>query len=953
MKKIGALLLLSLLLAIPVIGARLKGRVLDSAKQALAGVTTQILQLPDSARKAYGITNERGIFNFKDIKPGSYTVRLSMVGMDDLFQNFSVDDTTKVVNLGDLTMSETAVMLKEAVITGIKTDVIAKQDTVEFNAGSFKTQANASVEDLLKKLPGVEVDSDGKIKSGGKTVSKILVDGKEFFGGDTQMATKNLPSELVDKVQVVDRKSDLARLTGVDDGEEETVINLTVKKGMKNGWFGNLGAGYGSDKHYEGKFNISTFTDNNQISIVGGGNNINDLGFGDTGRGRFGGFGGNNGLTTAERIGLNFNLGKDENFRVGGNVFYSHSDRTAQSDTYTQFLYSDSTSNQVKDAISRSQDIGHNVRGDFRVEWKIDKNNTLDFRPSFGVNKRDAEQSGISNLFFAIGNQQVNKDVSKSFNGGTGYDLGGRLIFNHNFESRPGRSFSLAVNYDLSDTKQHTTSWNKIDYYMKQVAEGKLSYDEYYRYIDNHQWTNSVGTRLSYTEPIGDAKNGNFLQAAYRMRYNFNNADKYTYNIPIPELLSQSAVQNFTSLPSGSILDNINTNRFRNTASSQEIQLGYKKVNKDYNLNAGVSVIPSSNESENLTDPNKNIPGRWVWNMGPYANMRYKFSKTASLRLDYRGRTSQPSLSQLQPVADVSNPMNIIQGNPDLKPSFSQNFGVNFNNFNTETQQSFMAMINGNYSINDVISKTITELGTGVRTTTYENQSGNYSAFGMVMMNQPIGNKKWRINLHSGANTSSSASYINGEFNRSHNYGIRPSIGLTFQDDLFRISANPTFGWTAFTSSIKSQENRYTQSYGVRSDAALYLPFGLTLNTDFYFSKQTGYSAGYNKDTYLWNAQISYSMLADKSLTLSVRAYDLLNCQNYISHVESPGQIVDTNTLGLKRYVMFGIAYTFNTMKNKTKQNAGPDDLMAPPHGVERGRGSRSGGMMIPMGGHF
>lgn len=923
MKKILTATLLTALMVMPVLAARVRGRVLDSQQQPLVGVTTQILQFPDSTRKAYMITNAKGNFNFNNIKPGNYTVKLTMVGMDDMYQNFQVQDTTTILNLGKLVMTETATNLQTAVVTGIKTAVVAKQDTIEFNAGSFKTQANSSVEDLLKKLPGVEVDADGKITSGGKSISKILVDGKEFFGGDTQMATKNLPSELVDKVQVVDRKSDLARLTGVDDGEEETVINLSIKKGMKNGWFGNLGAGYGTDGRYEGKFNISTFTDTNQFSIVGGGNNINDLGFGDGGRGRFSGFGGSRGITAAERIGMNFSVGKTEDFRVGGNVFYAHTSQNSVTDKNTIRLYSDYS--QTQKSHSDSWDKGHNVKGDFRVEWKMDPNNTLDFRPSFEFNARDAESASLSRLFQEDGTP-VNSDNSRKFNNGVNYDLEGRLIYVHNFPSKPGRSVSLQGNYEFSDNRQHNTSWNDIVYFLQQNPDSDM--DDLYRYMDNRQWNNRIGGRLTYTEPLGDSKNGNFLQVAYRVNTRFNNADKYTYRIPgMSSDFTADMVQDFQSLPDGAVMMDSLSNRFRNAFYNHELQVGYKKVSKKMNFEGGLSYSPSGMESNNILNHDKDV-SRWVWtNVAPYARFQYKFDKTSSLRLDYRGRANQPSLNQLQPVPDVADPLNITIGNPNLKPSFSQSFGLHYSNFGAESQRSLMVMMRGEFSTNDVVSKTVTDRNTGGRTTTYENADGNMSMFGGFMLNQPFANKKWRYSARLWGNYMRNVGYVNEEFNRSGNIGIRPSVGLTYTNDLLQISVNPTYAMQMSTSSLKNQDTKYTHTYGFRSDANLNLPFGLSFNTDIDFGRSTGYSSGMNQDSWLWNAQISYSVLNNKSLTFSVRAYDILGMKRNYSRSVTAAMITDSSFNDLTRYVMFGVAYTFNTMKGK---KPAPDDFMNP-----------------------
>lgn len=929
--------------------AIVRGRVIDSTSQPLQGVTTQIIEYPDSVRKGYMITTEKGRFSFKGIKPGNYVVNLSMVGMDPVRKIVEIQDTTTSVNLGNIEMTETAVVLQDAVITAVKAAVVAKQDTMEFNAGSFKTQANASVEDLLKKLPGVEVSSDGSITSGGKTVSKILVDGKEFFGDDTKMATKNLPSELVDKVQVVDRKSDLARITGVDDGEEETVINLTVKKNMKNGWFGTVMGGYGTDKRYEGSFNISTFTDNNQISFIGGANNINDLGFQDSGRGRFSSFGGNGGINTSQRFGVNFNVGKTDKFRVGGNVFYTHSDRKSTTQTNTQYLFPDSVSWKTAGGYSRDQ--GHNVRAMFRMEWKIDENNTLDFRPEFSFNSRHSESNDTS--FLRAGDAArtlVNSNESQKFNHGTSYNASGRLIFNHNFASKPGRSFSVQANYEFSDTKQHSTTWSDIEYYLKKLANDPDEHEteRLYRFLDNHQWSNSISARLTWTEPLGDVKKGNFLQVAYRMQYKFNDADKDTYNIPADFNSSTFAPYDYDVIPALAEYDPVNSNRFRNRFSTQSVQVGYKKVHKLYSLDAGLSFSPSSSESFNLLDANKNVKRRWVYNVAPYARFRYKFSKTKSLRADYWARSSSPSLNQLQPVADVSDPLHITIGNPDLKPTFTQSLNIHFNNYNQDTQQSIFTGGRFQYSNNVVVNKTTTNKETGVRETTYENANGNFSAFGMFILNQPFSNRKWRFNTRNMVNFTSSAGYINENFNRSGNLRIAPTLGITFTCDVFQMSVNPQYSFNMATNSLPQQKNQYTHAYGFNTDASVYLPFGLQLNTDLSFDKTSGYSTGFNSTSWLWNAQISYSFLRDKSLTLSVRAYDILAQKKNISRSVSANQIVDSRYNDLTRYVMFGISYTFNTLKNKKRPEN--DDFMhpggpgGPPPGAGQGGGYRRGG---------
>ncbi len=922
-------------MAASAVAATVKGLARDSDGESLPGVAAQLIALRDSTRAGYVLTETDGSFKFESLAPGDYSLTLSMTGMDPVTKLVSLADSAETRDLGALTLGENAVMLDEAVVTAVRAAVVAKEDTLEFNAGSFHTNPNASVEDLLKKLPGVEVGSDGSITSGGKTVSKILVDGKEFFADDPKMATKNLPSDMVDKVQVVERKSETARLTGVDDGEDETVINLTVKKNMNNGWFGTLSGGYGTDDRYQASANINWFRNGNQVSIVAGGNNINEMGFTDMGRGRFRDFGGNNGINSTQQFGINFNVGNEEKLRVGGNVLYTHSDRDARSRFDTQYLFPDSVS--FLRGGSKTRDRGHSLRAQLRLRWNITEADVLDFRPDFSLNLRRSELEDSSLLRSgAVDGQKVNSSKALRGNRGTDWNTGGRLIYTHKFLSRPGRSLSAQLDYSFSNTRQKSTTWNDIEYYLRQEDSETL-----YEFLDSRQWSNTLGARLTWTEPLGDPSRGNYLEVAYKASLRFNNADRYTYDLPTdgidPDLFR---LPDYSSAPDGAELDERLSNRFRNRYSNQELQVGYKKTAAKYNLNAGITFSPSSSGSEDLLDSRRDIDTRWVFNVAPYLRFRYKFSKTSSLMANYRARTSQPSLTQLQPVADVSDPLNITVGNPDLKPTFTQNIGMHFNNYDAASQRSLFAAANASFSLNTIVSRTLTDAETGVRTTTYANANGNWNVFGMFMLNQPLRNRKWRLMARFNGNYSSAAGYIDGEFNRSGNLQLSPTAGMTFSSDIFQMTVNPTYSFQMATSTLPLQDNRYTHSYGFDADASLYLPFGLEVQTDLSFAKSTGYSAGFDNTQWLWNAQLSYSVLSDKSLTFSVRASDLLGQRKNVSRSVSANMISDREYNDLGRYVMFGVTWKFNTLTKKKAAPTPPDDGMFPPPPGDRHPGA-------------
>ncbi|MCM1153059.1 MAG: outer membrane beta-barrel family protein [Muribaculum sp.] len=886
-----------------------------------------------------------------DVKPDSILRPGSALTADSSVSTYDDSPTYESTDSLDFGAIPT-INLDEVIVKGVVTPIVAKQDTLEFNAGSFKTVTNATVEDLLKRLPGVEVGSDGSITSGGKTISKILVDGKEFFADDPQLATKNLPSEMVEKVQVIDRKSDLARMTGVDDGDDETVINLTVKKDMNRGWFGNVSAGYSPmDHRYEASGIANWFSNGNQVTILAGGNNVNEMGFGDMGRGRFSAFGGNGGILTSQRFGLNFNVGNEEKFRIGGNIFYSHSDRDSRSHSETQYLFPDSVS--YNKGGNLSHDKGHSIRADLRLKWNIDDYNAIEFRPRFSVDFRNSLLNDSSRLIAGDALATlVNNNRNARTNKGTAWNTSGEFIYNHKFASKPGRSFSIMANYAFSDTRQKSTSWSDIEYLLK-----KNDCEELLRYLDSRQWSNTVSGRITWSEPLGDPSRGNYIDLAYKVSYRFNNADKLTYNLDpdlyLPTDRNSFTLPEFSNAPAGLEYDPVLSNRFRNNYFSQELQVGYKKVSKKLNLNAGLVFAPASLSSTDLINSDRNIPARWVWNVGPFLRLRLKFNNTSSLNIRYRSSTTQPSLTALQPVKDVSDPMNIVQGNPDLKPTFTQNVNMMFNKYSTKYQQSVAAMLHASYGINSVVQRTVADPLTGVRTTDYANANGDLSIFGMGMYNRVLSNKAFTFNGRLNFRYSSTPGYIDNDFNRTGNLSIGPSVGLTYTNDWLQASLNPTYEFELVTNSLPMQPTRRTHSYGFETNVVATLPFGLQASTDLTFSKTSGYFAGYNNTTWEWNAELSYSFLRNKQLTVFVKAYDILGIGENITRTTSANMIKDMEMNDLSTYVMVGLTWNFSTLKKAQKDKI--EEEFRPGHGGPYGTpysapmgpppgGSRSGG---------
>lgn len=876
------------------------GRVLDSAGEPLPDATIRVLAAADSAYVNGAATDLEGRFSIKGLRAGKFIIQANYIGFNPATHNVSVaaSGTAKVP---EFRLTESSVMLKEATVTAVKTPIKVMEDTVEFNADSYKTQPNAVVEDLLKRLPGVEVGSDGSITANGQTVTKILIDGREFFNDDPAVASKNLPVEMVDKLQVVQRKSDLARLTGVDDGEDETVINLTVKKGKNNGWFGNAEVGYGTDSRYKGSMIVNRFWDGNQMTVIGNANNINDLGFTDGNGNRFRRFGGNNGINTSQSLGMNFNVGRGERFRVGGDIMYSHSDRRTTQRRERQYLFTDSTSYENSDRDAR--DKGHNLRADFRVQWNPDSFNTLEFRPNFSLNFNDSRSaetgSTLSGLRIPVTDS---RNIGNS--DGKSIELRGSLIYSHKFRSRPGRSFSISANYNLSNVREHenTYSWNK--FYMLDD-----SVDVYDQFTDNHTWSNQVGGRLSWTEPLGNVKNGRFLVLSYNMRYRWNNADKLVYDRPVDYSDPTDPVVDYDAPLR---LNQTNSNRFRNDFFNQNIRIGYKQVRKTYTVDAGMALVPTMSRSIDLINSERNIATRWVWNYAPFLRYRYKMERNRSLNFDYMGRTSQPSMSQLQPVADVSDPLRVVVGNPDLAPTFSHNIRLRFQDFNAETQQSIMAMGDAQIIQNSIISTTTYTPETGGQTTTYRNVNGVWNARLFTIYSRPLRNKAFSVNNHLFLNYNQNIGYNDGRRNRSGAYRLNESFAIAYRPDNLELELRPRYGLQITTNSLQSSDNLTVHSYGGSFNGTYYTPFGLSVSTDLNYTATSGYSEGYDKREWMWNAQLSYQFLND-SATISVRAYDILGQNNNINRNVTANYIDDTMYNSLTRYVMVSFAYKFTT----------------------------------------
>ena len=913
-------------------GVNVTGSVVEQGSDTpIEQATVRLLNVKDSAMVRGVVSARNGSFTLKNVKKGSYLLHITFIGYDPLYQPLQITGKKNPVNVGKLELSDGAIELGEAVVIGKAPEVTVRNDTVEYNADSYKVTEGSVLEDLLKKMPGVEVDSEGKITVNGKEVKKVMVDGKEFFSDDPKVASKNLPAKMIDKLQVLDKKSDMAQMTGFDDGEEETVINLTVKPGMKQGWFGNAYGGYGSKDRYEGNAMVNRFVNNDQITFMGGANNTNNMGFSDLastmfsgmggGGGRRGGFGAGSGITSSGNAGLNFSKEfKPDKLTLGGNTRYSHSDNDARSKSDRQnILPGDSSSYDNSEAMSRTKSDNFGV--DFRLEWKPDTMTQLIFRPSFSfshsMNDNFSDATTLDNE-----RDTVNTNKSSNYSESNGYNLNASIDFSRKLNNK-GRVFSATLSGGNSDSYSDGMNRSDIVYFNQTDALKNSIIDQRSRY-DNKGF--NYRAYVSWVEPIG---HNNFIQATYSISQRKQEALKNVYNQDADGIYN--------------VLDSAYSQSYRNNFISQRASLSFKSQRAKFNYTIGLNLDPSYSSSENFVgDTTLSKITRKVVNLSPMAQFNYMFDKRTNLRIMYNGRTSQPSMTQLQPVADISDPTNITIGNPDLNPRYTNNVFIRFQQFTPEKQRAFMIMANGSYIINDIVSYTSYNQETGVKTTTYKNVNGNYSGNVRMMLNTPLKNKKFSINSMTMASFANSNGYINEEKNTNRNLILSERGGIDFRSSYLDLGVNGNIRYNATSNSLQKENNQNTFNYGAGGYTTLYLPLNFKIESDVNWSTNSGYGDGFKQNEVLWNASASKSFLKNNQGTLRFKIYDILQQRSNISRSVTASYIQDSeyNTLG--SYFMVHFIYRFSIFKG----GASASDVKTP------GRSGRGRGPMGPPPGH-
>lgn len=916
----------------------IKGKLIDTVlHQSLKDASIKVLHQKDSSVLKASLANDDGSFEIKNIPNGNYIVIINFQSYKQKRRHVSITSDDNSIDLGTLYLSSTTEDLPDVVVT--ESPIKVKKDTIEYNASSFKTKPNAVAEDLLKKLPGVDVASDGSIKAQGETVSRVLVNGKRFFGDDPKMATKNLPPDVIDKIQVFDDLSDQSKFTGFDDGNRVKTINITTKKGTNKGYFGRAVAGIGDDSRYDESLNIHRFNDDQQISVLGQANNVNKqnfsqadiLGGGPRG-GRGGGSSTGSGITNTLSGGLNM---KDSwgklNSSAYGSYFYNRleTDLTTQSLTQTLLSNSDSSSYKSSNSTSHSFSPSHAIT--FNLEENFDSSNSLVFRPNISFQSSSPYSS--SNSVSTLNGDTVNTSVSKSSSNSSGFNIGGtNLQLRHRF-AKKYRTISIDFNFSASSNNGTGYNYSITPFFQT----GNI--DTINQYYTSSYHSYSFSPTVSYTEPIGKNQ---ILEFRYNLNYNKNESVSNTNRF-------NNATGDYT------IFDSLYSNSYHYTSTSHTGTISYRLQQPKYNFNIGTGVQWMDYKSDNLV---KNVTvANNVVNFTPTANFMYNFSKTQNLRFFYTGRTGQPSVSNLQPIRTI-NGIDTTFGNSGLKPQFTNSVRLLYSNFDAATQRVIFATINASMTSNDIQNFVTYYIHKGTQYTTYANLNGTYNINGYFnygfSLKKPKSNLNFTTNI--GYNQAQTLiAYDTANFVQEHNYTRNTNLGETIKwttnINNFDLNLSTGINYTIANYSLYPNRNSNYFTYNAGFDVTYYSNSGWIVASDFSYSYNGQRAAGYNASIPLITPSIAKQFLKNKRGELRLTVFDVLNQNQSVSRNISSNTITDSRSNVLTRYFMLTFTFNLRNFAGQQQQRmpglfrgARPDGMPPPDGGFPRGGGFPGGG---------
>ncbi len=894
----------------------ISGQIVEENNITVIGANVTLQTPQDSIFKAVA-TDTNGKYQLKNVPQGAYTLKVSYIGFQTFYQRVRVRGN---INLGEIKLSVDKIKLAEIEIVEQTVAAVQNEDTTEFNSNAYKTNPDANAEDLIKKMPGVTV-TNGKINAQGEEVKEVLVDGKPFFGNDPNAALKTLPAEVIQKIQIFDKESEQAQLTGVSDGQTSKTINIITKSNMRSGEFGKVYAGYGYENRYQAGGNINIFNGDQRISIIAQSNNVNNQNFssddllgvlGSSGKGRRGGGRGRqsggstndflvnaqNGIITTQAFGINYTDEWGENLEVTGSYFFNLSNNNAKQKLTRSFLDDDIDFNQIyteKDS-SYSRNINHRLS--FRMDYKFDEFKTLTIEPRLSIQQNEGSQS-------IFGQNIASSDLLNSTNYDFSSDLAalnftGRVSYRQRFEKR-GRSFSVSLNSGYNESDGNSNLYSENSYFTRPELSDTL---DQFSNLENDSW--NISARAMYTEPL---TRKSILYLDYNASLKRTNANTKTYDF-------DKTINNYNDLNTSL------SNEFVSDYFTQRAGLGMRYGERRSGLSAVAGVGFQWSELTNkLIYPFEDNTNRSFFNLIPFAMAKYRFSKTENLRFYYRANTNPPSITQLQKVINNSNPLQLTTGNPDLEQAVQHQLSFRYNKTNTAKSSIFYAAFNTEFHQNHIANNTfianrdtmITSeitLGRGGQLIQPINLAGYFKTSTFLTYGFPVKAIKSNLNFNFSGIYVSAPGLVNDIENQSNT--ATAGIGVTLSSN---ISEKVDFTLTS-TSNINNSTNTAdgfvnTQYFNQVTSGTLNLIFGnnWVFKTEVAHNYYDGLTDGFNQNYVLWNMSLGKKFLKNERGDLRLTVFDLLNQNTSISRNITNAYIEDIETIVLQRYLMLTFTY--------------------------------------------
>jgi hypothetical protein len=880
------------------------GTVVDSAG-VVAGVKVKLTSPKDSVMM---VTNQKGLYDFPIVISKSFKITVIGMGYQGISRKFEMDKGTGPIKLDPIKLLKQTNMLKEVTINGVA-PILIKEDTIEYRASAYKVRDGSPVEELLKKLPGVSVDANGNVTAQGKLVTKVRVDGKDYFTGDVQTATQNLPADIVETIQIIDDYGDQANLTGIKTGDPNKVLNITIQKGKRKGKFGYGTYGQGNDDRYMARLSANDFNNDQQIALLGTLNNNNTNVFNLAQAGGSGGRGGRasaltstsgagvstaNGITVNKSLGLNYRDSWGKKITVYGS--YSFADKTTTTSSLSQ--QQDVFQSGALIDNDNTTDINHSInhRLDFNMEYTIDTANYIKIHPNFSYGSSDDNNTDI---FSNMRNGATTNGNEFSLTNTSSPSGGANILYNHRFHKK-GRNFSINLNYNFSKSNQ---GFNDRYTTIQDSVTTPL-----YQQINTNSSNYGYNIHASYLEPLG---NTTYLETNYT--YSYSNTDNNRENFHIdPGTGEQTFVDSLSTL-------------YNYQFSYNRIGFNLRGIKPKYNYTIGISAQPSTLTGED----NGFYKETNTFNFVPTARFVYNFQKSQVLTVNYSGNSVQPSFTQLQPEADYSNPEDIVFGNPDLKPEFSNTINFRYYQFDLKSASSLFTNLSFNTISNDIISNTqpvvanVLPGNTSITTTTlqethYLNTDGFYSANGNYSISQPFDDRQFTVTLSGSAAFNNNVSYIQDERNIGKNWVLTQGAKVRIDVDSLMdtdIGANYSINTTAY--SLPSSISTNAKTWTIVIDGRNYFWADWVLGYNLTQTFNQGFSATVGENPTLLSGYIEYQFLKKHAASLRFQSYDLFNENAGITRSVSGNQIIDTRTNRLGRYFMLSFTYRLQQFGGK------------------------------------